>query len=205
MRARRVARLTAAVHAASTAHCSNGSCSPMRRHILGVLVVCAACAAPAGVRTGEAPIIVTPIKSELSPDQQVDHALSRLAYGARPGDVDRVKGMGLDRWIALQLAPERLADPSGDSLVATYPALAMPTSQLASIFREVQMARRDTTRRDLAIPTDERRMLQQSIGDVGAAKLSRAVMSERQLYEQLVDFWENHFSVFAGKGQARLF
>jgi uncharacterized protein (DUF1800 family) len=52
---------------------------------------------------------------------------------------------------------------------------------------------------------DERRTLQLSLGEVAAAKLSRAVLSERQLYEQMVDFWENHFSVFAGKGQTRLF
>ena len=30
-------------------------------------------------------------------------------------------------------------------------------------------------------------------------------MSERQLDEVMVDFWENHFSVFSGKGQTRLF
>jgi uncharacterized protein (DUF1800 family) len=52
---------------------------------------------------------------------------------------------------------------------------------------------------------DARRSLQLSVAEVGAAKLSRAVLSERQLYEQMVDFWENHFSVFIGKGQTRLF
>jgi uncharacterized protein (DUF1800 family) len=50
-----------------------------------------------------------------------------------------------------------------------------------------------------------RRTLQLSIAEVSAAKLARAVSSDRQLYEQMVDFWENHFSVFAGKGQTRLF
>ena len=38
-----------------------------------------------------------------------------------------------------------------------------------------------------------------------SAKLARAVSSERQLQEVLTDFWENHFTVFAGKGQVRLF
>jgi uncharacterized protein (DUF1800 family) len=52
---------------------------------------------------------------------------------------------------------------------------------------------------------DVRRTLQLSLGEVASAKLSRAVLSERQLYEQMVDFWENHFSVFSGKGQVRLF
>ena len=44
-----------------------------------------------------------------------------------------------------------------------------------------------------------------SLGEVAAAKLTRAVVSERQLYEQMVDFWQNHFSVFSGKGQTRLY
>jgi uncharacterized protein (DUF1800 family) len=52
---------------------------------------------------------------------------------------------------------------------------------------------------------DVRRTLQLSLAEVSSAKLARAVTSERQLYEQMVDFWENHFSVFAGKGQTRLF
>ena len=43
------------------------------------------------------------------------------------------------------------------------------------------------------------------VGDVQAAKLARAVMSERQLQEVMTDFWENHFSVYRGKGQTRIF
>lgn len=35
------------------------------------------------------------------------------------------------------------------------------------------------------------------------AKILRAVYSERQLYEEMVDFWENHFNIFAGKGADR--
>jgi uncharacterized protein (DUF1800 family) len=43
------------------------------------------------------------------------------------------------------------------------------------------------------------------VGDVQSAKLARAVASERQLQEVMTDFWENHFSVFTGKGLTRLF
>ena len=49
------------------------------------------------------------------------------------------------------------------------------------------------------------RKTQQFVGEIQSAKLARAVTSERQLNEVMVDFWENHFSVFAGKGQTRLF
>jgi len=175
----------------------------MRR--LTILVLAAGCAT--GTHSRQSPTVrVAPIKSELSADQQAEHALSRLAYGARPGDVDRVKRMGVEEWIAMQLSPERLADKSADSALATYRSLGTPTSELAMTFREVQMARRDTSRaQPRADLMEARRSLQLSLTEVGAAKLARAVLSERQLYEQMVDFWENHFSVFSGKGQTRLF
>ena len=45
---------------------------------------------------------------------------------------------------------------------------------------------------------------QQIIADLGEAKVLRAVYSKRQLEEVLVDFWFNHFNVFAGKGPTRV-
>lgn len=43
-------------------------------------------------------------------DQQAVHALSRLTFGARPGDLEAVHAMGVDRWIDRQLHPERIND-----------------------------------------------------------------------------------------------
>jgi len=55
--------------------------------------------------------------------------------------------------------------------------------------------------------TPEQRMIQQAAqaapNELMQAKILRAVMSERQLEEVLVDFWFNHFNVFIGKGQVR--
>jgi uncharacterized protein (DUF1800 family) len=113
--------------------------------------------------------------------------------------------MGLERWISQQLSPERLEDRAADSAVASYRTLEMPAKELADIYREVRMARRDSSRPQAPQMRDSRRTLQLSLNEVAVAKLTRAVVSERQLYEQMVDFWENHFNVFAGKGQTRLF
>src|SRR6185503_14823876 len=49
------------------------------------------------------------------------------------------------------------------------------------------------------------RQNQQLVGQIASEKVARAVTTDRQLDEVMVDFWENHFSVFAGKGQTRLF
>ena len=49
-------------------------------------------------------------------DEAIEHVLNRLGYGPRPGDVERVRAMGLGRYIDEQLHPERLADAAADRL-----------------------------------------------------------------------------------------
>jgi uncharacterized protein (DUF1800 family) len=51
--------------------------------------------------------------------------------------------------------------------------------------------------------SDVMRKDRQVIADIEEAKLLRAVSSERQLHEVMVDFWFNHFNVFAQKGDVR--
>src|SRR5690348_6173182 len=169
-------------------------------------------------------VVMSSEPREQLPDEQVQQVLNRLSYGARPGDAERVRAMGDDRWIAMQLAPERIDDAAAEQLVAGYETLHASTSDLVETFRQVQQARRreqmqlradgdtaskrDARREALANDPQLRdlaRKAQKIVGDVQSAKLARAVVSERQLDEVMVDFWENHFSVFSGKGQTRLF
>jgi len=42
--------------------------------------------------------------------KQIIHALNRLTFGPRPGDLEQVRRMGLDKWIDLQLRPERITE-----------------------------------------------------------------------------------------------
>ena len=51
-----------------------------------------------------------PFDQRLNPDQQIVHALNRLTFGPRPGDVDEVRRVGLTKWIELQLHPERITE-----------------------------------------------------------------------------------------------
>jgi uncharacterized protein (DUF1800 family) len=161
---------------------------------------------------------------ELLPDEQVQQVLNRLSFGPRPGDAERVRAMGVDKWIAVQLDPERIDDAAADQVVSQYQTLHESTSDLVETFRQVQQARRreqmqlkaegdtankrDARREALANDPQLRelaRKAQKIVGDVQSAKLARAVVSDRQLDEVMVDFWENHFSVYSGKGQTRLF
>src|SRR5437870_3447439 len=117
---------------------------------------------------------VARIHSDLAPAEQIDHALSRLAYGARPGDADRVRRRGLENWIADQLTPENVDDAAADSLVARYVTLSMPTSDMVTTFRQLQLARRqrnDTTRPPAPVVPNQGRV-QLALGEMGAAKLT---------------------------------
>ena len=71
-----------------------------------------------------------PSQRELLPDQQVQQVLNRFAFGGRPGDAARVRAMGVDRWVALQLEPRRIDDRATDRMVASYETLDEPASEL---------------------------------------------------------------------------
>jgi uncharacterized protein (DUF1800 family) len=111
----------------------------------------------------------------------VRHALNRLSFGPRPGDVERVRQMGLATWIERQLDPRSLDD---SALAARLPA--PPELNAGS-------------------PQEMRREARRSIVTLAQARLIRATYSERQLEELLVDFWFNHFNVFAGKGRTAIY
>jgi hypothetical protein len=46
----------------------------------------------------------------LKKDQEILHALNRLTFGPRPGDVEIVQKMGLKKWLEQQLHPERITE-----------------------------------------------------------------------------------------------
>src|ERR1700691_5071988 len=54
----------------------------------------------------------SPFDQRLSPEQQIVHALNRLTFGPRPGDVDEVRRLGLAKWIDLQLHPGQITENS---------------------------------------------------------------------------------------------
>ncbi|HZO20439.1 MAG TPA: DUF1800 domain-containing protein [Gemmatimonadaceae bacterium] len=169
----------------------------------------------AGCAPGTSPdVMPAPISAamdrEQTADQQVRHVLNRLAFGPRPGDVERVRSMGVDQWIALQLSPSRIRDTAAERVTTALPTLAMSSRELFDRYPlpqaiRAQMRRTDMSREDTL---RVRRAAQESrrvLAEMQIAKVARAVVSERQLEEVMVDFWENHFTVFAGKGPERYF
>ena len=74
----------------------------------------------------------------------VTHVLNRITFGVRPGDVDRVRQMGLAKYIDQQLHPEQIADPALAERLAGFTTLTMTTEQLAAeYFMPALALRRD--------------------------------------------------------------
>ncbi|HEX9544746.1 MAG TPA: DUF1800 family protein, partial [Pyrinomonadaceae bacterium] len=70
----------------------------------------------------------------LNEDQRVLHVLNRLGFGARPGDIERVKAMGLKQYINQQLTPEKINDEVADAKLKNLSTLNMSTAELYEKF-----------------------------------------------------------------------
>ena len=72
----------------------------------------------------------------LTEEQKIVHVLNRLGYGASPGDVARVRTMGLDRYIDAQLHPEGIDDGAVDGKLAGFASLSLSGDDLARLWAE---------------------------------------------------------------------
>jgi uncharacterized protein (DUF1800 family) len=208
---------------------------------------------------------------DLTEDEAILQALNRLGFGPRPGDLQRLKEMGLQKWIDRQLHPDSINDSALEARLDRFPTLKMSSAKLYDEFPQPQVA----ARRE-GISVEEYRKEQQAriqeamqanhnegndpglmnnqiqaqfenmdsdanpaksngqgqnqgqnqgkiegafgnpmfnyteihtpqriVAELSMAKMARAVYSERQLDEEMVDFWYNHFNVFAAKGADR--
>jgi len=152
---------------------------------------------------------------ELPADQQIIQALNRLTFGPRPGDVAKVRAMGLDNWIDLQLHPDKINDNVMDDFInAKYAALRQDQNDLLKQYavqqrerREIKRDKADSTKgltaQDSAMIMEQRQLQngrRQVVTQLQSSRVARAVGSERQLQEVMTDFWENHFNIYLAKG-----
>ncbi len=196
----------------------------------------------------------------LTEEQKVRHVLNRLGFGARPGDVEKVKAMGLKKYIEQQLNPSSINDAAAEAKVKNLDVLKLSNEELFAkypaqkavlqiVARENGLTKGDLAQlkaknknkgdemskdngammadgkdkeKDAAQMSDiDRRKFQQEVAEIyqkyelgrpqqitqqlAASRIMRAVYSERQLQEQMVDFWTNHFNVYANKSATKWF
>ena len=179
-----------------------GACSsaPPPRHVAGL--------APAVPSPRPATLLSLPASS-LSDDQRILHALNRLGYGPRPGDVERVRHIGLAAYIEQQLSPRSVGDPALEPALAGYPVLVQSAARLVRDYplptpqARQRLAQGEMTRQEMMEMYPPERRPAIITTQMQAARITRAVLSERQLEEVMVDFWFNHFNVYAQKGAVR--
>jgi uncharacterized protein (DUF1800 family) len=83
----------------------------------------------------------TRFDQKLSPDKQAVHALNRLTFGPRPGDVEQVRRLGVEKWINQQLHPEQIAEnPILEGKLQPLGTLQLPTWQIAESYPQNPMA-----------------------------------------------------------------
>lgn len=188
----------------------------------------------------------------LTENQKALHVLNRLGFGARAGDVEKVKAMGVKNYIEQQLNANSIDDSatearlqnldvlkmSNDEIFAKYPNGAAVQKAVAAqnglTRKDVQGVIKDTreskqnaqmnsenTQPNADTSSADAQKYRQEINRVykennlgrpqqitqqlAASRIIRAAYSERQLQEQMVDFWSNHFNVYTNKAAVRWF
>src|SRR5580658_10013919 len=115
--------------------------SPLRRRLFlasAVLIAAAGITAQSALgRKKDRPNAVPPLDDQ----KRAVHALNRLTFGPRPGDVERVRQMGVDKWIDLQLHPDKIDDSTLDAKLAAFRTLRMDTNQVIENFPPEQLIR----------------------------------------------------------------
>ena len=189
----------------------------MRLRFALVVLCCGALLAGAGAEAG----LKLPYKKEgLSKEQAAAYLLERFAFGARPGEVEKVVQMGPEKWLAQQLAGN-LPDAALDKRLEAFPALKMTQEEMAAVYLQNGRLRNMMKKEGIIDPakTPRKEMNEKmkayrekhglrpygvlSNQELKGQKVMRAVYSENQLTEVMTDFWFNHFNVTTRDGGAR--
>jgi uncharacterized protein (DUF1800 family) len=164
-----------------------------------------------------------PYKKEgLTEREAAEHLLSRLSFGGRPGEVEKLLATGLDKWVLQQLE-QSLPDTDLEKRLSGYDALSLDNQTIVNTYLNAgqvvrMMQKKGTLSRDsmaklekddyrkdvLKLMQEKGLKLPQELNrQLIAQKLIRAVYSENQLQELMTDFWFNHFNVSVTKGQSQ--
>jgi len=137
--------------------------------------------------------------AEIPPELKALHVLNRLGFGPRAGDIQRVNAMGVENYIHQQLFPETIPEPP--ALVQKLNDLKTLALDPDELYEEYGPPPRvDGIKPDPDMVKAQRKKARIILQEAMAARLMQAIESPRQLEEVMVDFWYNHFNVYAQKG-----
>jgi len=154
----------------------------------------------------------------LTDRQAAAHLLNRFTFGARPGDIDEVLKIGLEKWFTEQLAAKQ-NDDELNKMLSSYDAINLSNSEVIKLFPKnaqvLRMAIRDGVINKDSVKLSDMKKYREQLGaymrDKGYRpqaelfrqlvnqKIIRATYSTNQMQEILTDFWFNHFNVSVTK------
>ena len=108
--------------------------------------------------------------------RQVDpvlHLLNRISWGPRPDEVARASEMGYEATLEEQLDPASIDDSAAEAELSHFSLLGLNRYEINSL------------------PNNEWRTQQQ----LTYGMIMRGVLSKRQLFERVVEFWTDHFNI----------
>ena len=85
--------------------------------------------------------------AQMDDDKRIIHALNRFTFGVRPGDVERVRAMGLDKWFDQQLHPDKIDDGAVAARLEPFRTLKMSTREMVENFTPPQVLKAVETAR----------------------------------------------------------
>ena len=163
-------------------------------------------------------------KMGLSEKEAAAHLLGRFSFGARPGEIDEVVQMGLEKWLQQQL-DGKLPDEEVARRLTGYDALALNNETISNTYLNAGQIVRYAVKNNLvnkdsikAGDNKEYRAEIKKLMDEGGykapqelqrqlinQKIIRAAYGQNQVQEILTDFWFNHFNVSLTKPQCQQF
>jgi uncharacterized protein (DUF1800 family) len=124
--------------------------------LLGLVVLLFAAALVAGDKTSKSKRPDASSSASAVPmedDKRIVHALNRFTFGVRPGDVERVRAVGLDKWFDEQLHPEKIDDSAVEARLAPFRTLKMSTKEMVENFPPPQVLKAIENGR-MSMPSD---------------------------------------------------
>jgi uncharacterized protein (DUF1800 family) len=138
------------------------------------------------------------MNTPLTEEQKFVHFLNRTSFGPTREAMQKVNRMGIPAYLEEQLHPERISDTQVEEKLAGLKTMRLSSRELIELYPPPKQAAGQEMMGQQ--PMQGPRLV---ILELQQARLLRAVYSQRQLYELMVDFWTNHFNIFAAKGADR--
>ncbi len=137
------------------------------------------------------------MSASLGQEQKVVHFLNRTSFGPTRDSVQKVTRLGIRAYLDEQLDPEKISDTLVEEKTAGLKTIRLNSGELFELYPPPKVAQ------ERGMMAGEMRAPRFIIFELQQARLLRAVHSQRQLFELMVDFWNNHFNIFAAKGADR--